>query len=909
MLEKLRPDFDLLCYFYRPSAIAALSNASASGFTVSGTWRQQFDWCVVDWVRDNTFEHPSFRNLPDGDLSGLTLTYDETRSNCIALDSSLYATVDWPSLRIWANVANVDTLFYVNLKQYATPIAGSYQCASATVQLGGTITGGDYIGISFLGEHYTYQLYGTDTVTSAAQAIVDSINAFSPGMIASRSGGSITVTYVGQDSSGTKLTASTSTTGANGNRLGLYTYTTGSTETWDVGSKQFSGGTSPTTWRFTIPFGSLTDRTGATVPTTDVRKMRWTYAADLQPGSYQRSEFSVQVANWTVTGTNRAYQVAGFGSRRFEDDDPAAVYSGSWSQSKGNFSGGTINLTTTPGSSVSYTYTAATAHTLYIGTRVAASGGSIQLQVDGASAGSFNLALTGEDVLVRKKVGQYAAGTHTVTATHNGASGTAFYFDFFELAQPTSQLPQYPVEPKITAATDWDTDHSLALAPERTAGMLNSLGLHGRHNLYVGALEFYELYSKGNAYASQTVTFTGTPSPSSIVSLSLQRLTDPPTVVQHLIHAGDTPATIAKAFEQELNRGYTGVWASSSGPQLTIHARSLGTEGNNLQVTGTPSSGFFYVQIPSSQFTGGADGVWTTDLTAVPRINRACRDWMGAFFAALKNLGIDGVAAFSTELGDGDQSSTAGIAQRYPDGTPVVVSTPALQTNFSPASIAYWQQVYLDCAIVQANAGMQPYLQFGEVQWWYFPKAGVGMTFYDNYTKAQFLAAYGQPISVIPADTTNPASYPNEAAFLPTLIGAYTTAIMNFVRASYPNARFEVLYPTDVNEGAFNQVINYPTASWTSSTLTCLKTESFTYTLDRNLQKAESRSLQTFGFPRAQRAHLVGVSDPTTAWLREARTAETMTSDSVVLFALDQFCLVGFPMPLARGKRGAAFNR
>ena len=62
------------CYFFEPSAIAALSSTSASGFTVSGTWRQQFDWAVIEWNRDNMYEHPAFRNLPDGDLSGLMLT-------------------------------------------------------------------------------------------------------------------------------------------------------------------------------------------------------------------------------------------------------------------------------------------------------------------------------------------------------------------------------------------------------------------------------------------------------------------------------------------------------------------------------------------------------------------------------------------------------------------------------------------------------------------------------------------------------------------------------------------------------------------------------------------------------------------------------------------------------------------
>jgi hypothetical protein len=105
-LTKLRPDRDLQCYFQMPSAVAALSGASAEGFTVSGSWRQQFDWAVVEWNRDNVFEHPQLRNLPDGNLSGLTLTYQEERVNCIPLDSTLAHTVDWPYLRIWSDKAD-----------------------------------------------------------------------------------------------------------------------------------------------------------------------------------------------------------------------------------------------------------------------------------------------------------------------------------------------------------------------------------------------------------------------------------------------------------------------------------------------------------------------------------------------------------------------------------------------------------------------------------------------------------------------------------------------------------------------------------------------------------------------------------------------------------------------------------
>jgi len=31
--------------------------------------------------RDNVFEYPGLRNLPDGDLSGLQLSYQEERTN------------------------------------------------------------------------------------------------------------------------------------------------------------------------------------------------------------------------------------------------------------------------------------------------------------------------------------------------------------------------------------------------------------------------------------------------------------------------------------------------------------------------------------------------------------------------------------------------------------------------------------------------------------------------------------------------------------------------------------------------------------------------------------------------------------------------------------------------------------
>jgi hypothetical protein len=160
-LQKLTPDRDLQCFFFHPSAIAAISASSGSGFTVSGSWREQFDWAVIEWNRDNVYEHPALRNLPDGDFSGLTLSYQETRTNCIAMDSDLFRINSWPFLRVWApDGAGVEQVYQVPLAPLSTPVTGSYSSAFADFTLSGTITAGDYVGIAYLGNHVTYPVGG-----------------------------------------------------------------------------------------------------------------------------------------------------------------------------------------------------------------------------------------------------------------------------------------------------------------------------------------------------------------------------------------------------------------------------------------------------------------------------------------------------------------------------------------------------------------------------------------------------------------------------------------------------------------------------------------------------------------------------------------------------------------------------
>lgn len=179
-----------------------------------------------------------------------------------------------------------------------------------------------------------------------------------------------------------------------------------------------------------------------------------------------------------------------------------------------------------------------------------------------------------------------------------------------------------------------------------------------------------------------------------------------------------------------------------------------------------------------------------------------------------------------------------------------------------------------------------------------------------GYTAASFQAQYSRAMAVVRNEHSDPSLYAQECEWLRGLIGRFTEAVMTYVRQAYPTARFEVLYPPDVNETALNTAVNLPIHSWTPAALDCLKTENFTYTGDRNLDKARTSVMlpMQLGFSPSQSSHLVGIGEYTTPWAREQRLAEGQSLDSVVLFALDQFCLIGYRVPLARTRRYALYQ-
>jgi hypothetical protein len=59
------------------------------------------------------------------------------------------------------------------------------------------------------------------------------------------------------------------------------------------------------------------------------------------------------------------------------------------------------------------------------------------------------------------------------------------------------------------------------------------------------------------------------------------------------------------------------------------------------------------------------------------------------------------------------------------------------------------------------------------------------------------------------------------------------------------------------------------------------------------------------GFAQNQSAHLVGITGDSTPWEKKTRLSLAENVNSVVLFALDQFCLMSCTAPMAVGKRRA----
>jgi hypothetical protein len=697
--------------------------------------------------------------------------------------------------------------------------------------------------------------------------------------------------------------------GVDGNSITMYSVSKNAnlstTENW----VRFVNGSSQATWRVTLDFSTL--------GVSSVRQMWLTFAPQLSIGqAFAPGEWQAAFSNWTLSGpeNQKRLQVAGPGSVRIEDDDSRCTLSSAWSVQSGFYTRGFARCSKKNGDTVRVAYECGSAHDLYLGTSLYSDRGQFSVQLDGLNLpGTLDtsLAVDAEVVTRRLIAPSVAAGTHTVTLTH--ADDRPVYFDFLEAAVASDIPAPLPVASDMSPALDYSTDHTYKLSPERILWNFDQLGFSGPMNEYIGVFWWNQRVRSGGLIPSVSVTFSGNFVDGDQIFLEIggdDKKNIPGQVLGKTVFPNESAATVASHFAAFISAASVGVWASAQGAVLTITAQSpapdysLAFKAWAETVAGSAGAVSF-----TGSLQGGQEGDWVIDPTIVPVLNRAARDWHACMFAECKKRNRELTVACSMEL----VNPPAGFPARFPDASPVETSVgfASLRSThcaFNSAVLDYKQNVYATIASMMDAAQLTPNLQLGEFCWWYFP-AGGGMAFHDDETISLARTALGRDLYPFKTADDDPSVNGGvDALFLRNRLRDHVSSLIAPIRAAYPAARFEVLFPYDVNYphpvgvhalgGRLLRYINFP-AEWQSkqtSGFDRIKMEGLDFgAYSRNLDLAleTMRFPLNFGWPTDSVRYMIPVFNGGCPWVREYRLAAGLGLNAN-FWAFDHFCIFGW---------------
>ncbi|MBS1872475.1 MAG: hypothetical protein JSU00_04625 [Acidobacteria bacterium] len=181
-IYKLQPNRTIqLRGFNDLGAAAALHSATATGFEVSGIFRDPADFCVLTlYDCDNFYEHPTLRYLPDMNFDGVTLDFDVHYTGLRNLDSPRYPIIDWPQLdMILADGTRTNIQLLDRNNPTPNFASGTWTAASAQFTIvDGGFTQWDHVTLWFLNRAFDFmvgQLQATYAFTSQGAGAVHSI--------------------------------------------------------------------------------------------------------------------------------------------------------------------------------------------------------------------------------------------------------------------------------------------------------------------------------------------------------------------------------------------------------------------------------------------------------------------------------------------------------------------------------------------------------------------------------------------------------------------------------------------------------------------------------------------------------------------------------------------------------------
>jgi hypothetical protein len=829
----------------------------------------------------------------------------------------------------------------------------------------------------------------------AAKQLTDQINAADYGGVsiplsASRSNATITVTA--------------EAAGKDGNFLSMYSQSKTATLAVSPANTKFGGGLTSSSWRVTLDFSAL--------GLTKVRRLWMTLAPELPDGAaFEDTEWTVAVSNWSVSDANgkRALKVASPGSVRVDSRNAWAKYSGSgWAEESGWFDRGFARRASVIGDKVEIKYSCQSAHDLYVGTSLAQGRGVVAVKVDGVATADLATGIADSVAInTRRRIASgVAAGEHRVELTLLALAGTnppipagPFYFDFLEAVVPGDVPDPSITYPGVTAAIDYDTDHTYKLPPARLAWNLDRLGLHGQVNEYVGVFWWNQRKRDGGTFKTAAVAFGGTWAAEDSITLDFDG-----TEIGKTVFAKDTAESIAQHFVYAINQTFVAVWAEldpEDETKIVIHQHSP-EWGIGLTVSVDSADG---TAVLAGSLSGGVEGSWVIDGAASEALNVAAKAWHQDFFQEVAVKGWGAVAAYSMELVEPPEDLGAGavFASRYPDGWPVATDTGFANLNsvhcsFTAAMAAYQSKVYAETAAIMAAAGLTPWLQFGEFLWWFFSRwafnvsgvsgmevntgaahafqvgetvivagtrvldgtrtvvsvpasnrvvvsgaarpgawtgygsiRGGGMGYYDQETAAAAVTALGRALATFRTQDDDPDAVNGgaDAAFLRSRMKSHIDTIRAAVLAAVPSAKFEILFPFDVNHpscyhtldlpypqgGRLNARVNLPVEflAKSGSGLDRMKVEalswgSFYRNLDRSKESIRFATSSPMGWALADTAYLMPIFNGGCPWESEFLAAVNAGVPLIVLWAFDHLTLYSWPLPLPKNGGTVVFN-
>jgi hypothetical protein len=206
---------------------------------------------------------------------------------------------------------------------------------------------------------------------------------------------------------------------------------------------------------------------------------------------------------------------------------------------------------------------------------------------------------------------------------------------------------------------------------------------------------------------------------------------------------------------------------------------------------------------------------------------------------------------------------------------------------------------------------------------------GGSMAYYDQVTAAAAQSALGRPLYKFTCQDDDPTvNASTDASFLAGRLKAHVDAIRSAVLAQYPDTKFEILYPNDVNHpicflgpgvqypqgGRLNAAVNLP-PEWQAkagSGLDRFKVEALSWSatyLHMDLaHEAVVFALTTpMSWDKADVAYLVPWFNGTCPWPREFALASTRGLQLINFWAYDHLSLMSWPLPLPSWLQRASF--